>query len=623
MSWFIFIAATLLVLASAFLINKPWSLPTGEGLLSLFVLMTAQIIFSLLLAGAVLQRLTIPVVLLINALFFFIVLLVRLRQGHIRRASPCCSIKVKEKIKEIRGNFWALALLFLVTGETGWLTFLGYLFPPYDWDGLAYHLTAVAAWIEAAKITLTPHSLWANVYPLNTELIFTWNMLFLGSDIIVDLTQLGFALAGAGAVAALGNLASLKTPGKVVAGSLFFLTPIILIQSKTAYVDVALASMFLISFYFSYRYAQDPRNVYLWLAGLGSGITLGMKSSAALYVTVNTLFILRGLGKCYRQRAGKESLFYLKRLGLFLFLVSLGGSFWYLRTWYYYGNPFYPFTVEIFGYTLFPGSGQVESLIMQPNTPRELRNLPWYQQVWISWQETNAPYVYDQLLGGFGPQWLYLEFPSLVIITLKALFQRSWRLLSLFIPFWVLFVLHPANWWSRYTIFFVAAGALALPLLEQELPSWLAQPLRVATLSLVLVSLAGSFTHTYFSPQVVSRFLALPPEKRTFAELRPWGDELAWVDEVPPGSRIGYTKTSFPYLLYGHHLRNRVFRITPSSRKTFYQEILNLDLQYIFTTKDSPAAHWLKQGSLGFHPYFRYGDYIVFRRMNWEGKGKP
>lgn len=611
MSWLLFVAANLSVLASALLVSRHWSLPAGERALGLFVLMTGQIIFSLLVAGAVLQKLTVPVVLLVNTLFFLVALASRWRQPNTRPAFLRSHI-----LKEIKGNFWAQAFLFLVAAETAWILFLGYLFPPYAWDSLAYHLTAAAAWLEADKIIITPHSLWANVYPLNTELLFTWNMLFLGNDIIVDLTQLGFALMGAGAVACLGRLVGLKIPGAVVAGSLFFLTPIVLVQAKTAYVDVALASMFLISFYFSYRYAQEPRDVYLFLAGLGSGITLGMKSSAALYVTVNTFFILAGLRRYYRQRRKNCFSSCFKRFGLFLFLVSLAGSFWYLRTWYYYGNPLYPFTVKLFGYTLFPGTGQVENLIMLPNTPREFLGQPWYRKIWTSWQETNGPYVYDQLIGGFGPQWLYLEFPALTLLTAVACLKRLKKLLALLIPFWVLFLLQPANWWSRYTIFFVAAGAIALPWLEQKLSCWLAQPLRTATLSLVLVSLVGSFTHTYFTPELVGRFLALPPEKRTFAQLRPWGDELAWVDEVPPGSRIGYTQTSFPYLLYGHHLRNKVFRLNTGERSFFYQQLADLDIQYFLTIRGSSVEGWLKDNPLGFKPYFQYGEYIVYSRIS-------
>lgn len=613
MSWTLLVAANLLVLGSALLVSRRWSLPGGERLLCLFVLATGQIIFSLLLAGVVLQKLTAPWVLLVNTLFFLIALVINGRRPHVTPSFSCRSV-LKEILNEIRGNFWAQAFLFLVAAETAWILFLGYLFPPYAWDSLAYHLTAAAAWMEAGKIIITPHSLWANVYPLNTELIFTWNMLFLGNDSLVDLTQLGFALMGAGAVACLARAAGLKTPGALVAGSLFFLTPIVLVQAKTAYVDVALASMFLLSFFFAYRYAQDPRDVYLLLAGMGSGITLGMKSSAALYVTANTLFILAGLKSC-RQRSPQGSfLSYFKRLGLFLSLVFLGGSFWYLRTWYYYGNPLYPFTVELFGHTLFRGTGQVGDLIMLPNTPQDFLSRPWYRNVWTSWQETNAPYVYDQLIGGFGPQWLYLEFPALSVGTLIACGKRLKPLLTLWIPLEVLFILQPANWWSRYTIFFVAAGAIAVPWLEQNLPSWLAQPLRLAALSLVLVSLVGSFTHKYFTPEVVVRFWSLPPEKRTFAQLRPWGDELAWVDEVPPGSYIGYTRTSFPYLLYGHHLRNRVFRITDEDRDLFYQQLERWRLQYLLITRDSPAEEWLKNNPAGFKLYFQYGDYLVFSR---------
>ena len=606
MSWVAFAGGNFIVLLTAYYLTRRRGLAPAEWLLAIFTLGTGQIVFTMLLAGIVLH-LTIITLLVLNLIFLAAAILV----AHLSPATGLAPVPRPDG--SWRHNFWARLLLFLAFLETAWLIFLGYLLPPYAWDDLYYHLTAVATWLQAGRIVLSPYTLWANVYPMNTELLFTWVMLLSGSDLLVELTQLPFALAGGLAVYALGRETGLQQANSAVAACLFFLTPIVLVQSKTCYVDVAFAAMFLAAFYFAYRYCHCQRRIYLLLAALAGGLTLGMKASAAPYVVIVFVLLLAGSWRASRWAARPCRYPLTFSLAVFALALLLLGSFWYLRNWLAYGNPLFPFTFKILGYTLWPGQGSVADLVMVKNTPAELAGLPAWQQLLRSWQEIPRPYTFDQRLGGLGPQWLYLELPALAATLTLALVRGHRRLLLLLLPLVLLFWLQPSNWWSRYTIFFVAAGALSLAYLEARLPRFWARPLRAATLVLVLISLAGSLTHSYFTPLVIDRFLALPPEQRTFFQLTPWGDELAWVEQVPPGSRIAFTETAFPYLLFGPRRQNRVYHLIAASEEDMLRQLRANNSDYFFTATTSAYYRWAQQNPGSLHPFFTRGDYVAFQ----------
>lgn len=625
LAWFTFPSGNLLVILTAFCLTRMRGLEPAERLLAMFVLAVAQITGTMLLAGTLLHLTAAWLLTLNGALLVTTCLLAGLSPARGRDAWPCLDASW-------HNNFWAKLLFFLAGLETAWLLFLGYLLPPYAWDSLYYHLTAAATWLQAGRIVLSPYTLWANVYPMNTELLFAWNMLLAGSDLLVDLTQLPFALAGGLAVYALGREVGLHQAGSAVAACLFFLTPIVLIQSKTCYVDIAFAAMFLVGYYFAWRYCRCRRRSYFFMAALAAGLATGMKASAAPYVAV--IFAVVGAGDWQASRENGLSAWrrVLASAAIFATTVLLWGGFWYLRNWLAYGNPLYPFTIKVLGHTLWPGEGSVAGLVMVKNTPSELGGLPAWQQLLRSWEETTAPYTFDQRLGGFGPQWLYLEVPALALVLVLSFihsYRRKLRQSSpdsvkespaahgyfpgLLLPLILLFWLQPARWWTRYTIFIVAAGALSLAYLEERLPRFWARPLRAATLSLVLVSLAGSLTHGYFTPQVIARFLSLPPERRTFFQLTPWGDELAWVDRIPPGSRIAYTETGFPYLLFGPHLENKVFRVIARTEEEMLRQLQETASHYFLTRTTSPYYRWAQKNALVLQPFFNYGDYVTYK----------
>ncbi|GEM_PF-1416605 len=629
MSGFLFIIANVVVLCGAVMVVRALRL-SGliASLLAVFTLSISQILLSLLVAGGVLSLLQ-PVALLLLNIIITVLLLVLCRASGVRGAlfSWHAARKAAKSGRELLRDPWAIVLACLLLAEIGWLVFLAWLLPSYDYDGLFYHLPTVVSWLQAGKISLSAYEIWSNVYPANTELFFTWLVIFFHTGVLVRLGQFVFSIGGALAVMGMGGMIGLKRSSSLSAGCLFFLTPVVILQVTTSYVDVAFASMFLVFFYFFFRYLKQQEMASLFLAGLAGGITIGMKSPGLAYIGI-CLLLLPTLAIWRRQ-------FHIRRAVEVFLLLAIPfwvlGAYWYLRTWSIYGNPFYPVTFHFLGYT-FPGNGSVQEIVIGNNIPNELLGHPWWQQVWLSWlsepptlsytictrnQAGNCLavlpgyYNYDQRLGGFGIQWPFLELPALVFFTAYSLYKRRFLFFTFLLPFGLIFLVQPANWWSRYTLVLLMPGTLALAYGLERLPrQWLKYAGQVACLALVLVSLYYSTFQSYFSLNMVRYALALPPQDRTIGSL--WYPQFRWVDRIPPGSRIaftGYTTEEWcVYPLFGTQLENQVLFIQAQSRTGFFEALQPLQVQYLFTSANSDYARWADEDPAHFHLIASYGN---------------
>ncbi|MBA3946624.1 MAG: hypothetical protein H0X37_18930 [Herpetosiphonaceae bacterium] len=507
-------------------------------------------------------------------------------------------------------------LLVCSCAEFTWLVLRVYLFPPYAWDALAYHLTTVAAWIQAARITTTPFVIWTNVYPHNAELLYTWLILFLGRDTLVELGQLIFATGGLIAVAGLARSGvGLSRPHALAAGCLFFLTPVVQVQANTNYIDVALASMFLISFYFHLRFCQaflqGQQNYlsYVLLAGLSGGITLGIKSVGISYIGVSSLLVLVPLLlTIYRQRItmGRATACAV----LYTLLIMPLGAFWYIRTWMIYGSPLHPFVVSLFGYQIFSGTQTLQSLVLE-QTPTVLQGLSGWQQVIRSWFHEPAFYVYDQQLGGFGLQWPWLMLPALLVLSGFTIRKRPAIFMRLILPFIVIFLIQPANWWSRYTLFIVALGAIALVHLIEHVSyrrgRWILQAL---TATAVVISLAFCLRHAGLG--TVVRALRLPASERTVGRL--YYPHFAWIDDIPDQSRIVFDpgQESLVYPLFGYRLQQQVVVLQNLRQPTFFEQLHQEHIDYVFTRESTAYDTWAHQSNAHLRLFFTSGKYHVY-----------
>jgi hypothetical protein len=630
------IVGTALPLATGVLVALVGVRGRIEQLLAALVVCVAQIVVTLLIAGVVFQSLSRMTVLTLNVVVTATVAVVTTRSPSLRDALAAWRRpRIHSWARDLFHRWWAWVLGALVTLGSLYLTLVAYTMPSYGYDAVWYHLTAVASWIDAGHIVVTPLEPIANVFPMNGELSFLWVGVLTKGDLLIDLPQLGFALLGALAVVAIARVAGVSRPGAVVAGCLYFLTPIVLAQATTNYVDLVLPGLFLAGFAFLYRYtttlaaapAADPRHerVLLLLAGIGIGLAAGAKTSGLVYAAV--AFVLLGVNVFvavrHQRLRGRAA---LGALTLFVVPVIALGSFWYVRSWVEYGNPVEPATVKIGGRTIFTGLPRYDNGAdgLDAQMPQQIADEPAPLQPLASWVNEPTSYDYQQRIGGLGWQWLLLELPALLLLLGYSVWKRRGLLTNLLVPFVVIFVFTPAHWWSRLTVVLVAPGAIALVWIVEHLQSKsLVGTLEVATVVAATVSFVGALgtlapDTQRITPSDVFSALGTPRTERTLADYT--FSEWNWTDRVPKGSTIALEPADMPaslfYFLYGTDFHNHVLALSrgdAASADALQARLRSAGADYVFTVDGRPVDRAVRADPSCFERTFRYKGDRVYR----------
>ncbi|BCV22331.1 glycosyltransferase family 39 protein [Moorella sp. Hama-1] len=496
-----------------------------------------------------------------------------------------------DHLLRVTGVILACSLVALVVG---WI----YL-PPFAWDEIWYHLTPMAAWFKQGAITRLPEALlwqhydpsrvtpkelaldlsvafnWANVYPLNTELNALWIMVLTGNDLLVDATQFPYVLTGALATYGLSRAGDARRKTSVLAGMLFLLTPMVLIHLRVAYVDAAFGSMVAASLYLFLRWQGERNSGYALILGLALGLMMGMKSTGVAFAAILVLAILSS--GFWQYRCG---LFRKRALGLQVTIILLAllatGSFWYLRTWWFYGNPIYPVQLKVLGWSL-TGLGSVSQLFMTANTPEAYRGRNMILNILTSWLELgNESYNYYSRTRGLGPVWAALALPALLPFTVAAWRRRRAPVLWMVGLTLLFLIVQPAAWWPRYVLYIVPVGLAALAWVYERLEI----RLKTAVAGILILNLVVATGLTLVETlDKLPAAMLLPPAQRTFGEL--YFSDYAWVDRVPP-SRIGYTPMAWIYPLYGG-LKNQVELVDGNSAASWREAIIRQRDEYVVT----------------------------------------
>jgi hypothetical protein len=566
-NWAGFALASGLVILSATCLVSLFRLESGiDRLLAGFVLCVAQVQVSLLAAGLFVRALEPGPVLAINAAItapFAVLALRRSGLPRLRLDPPRAWARSRSAVAD---HPWEALLVALAVGGLAWRGLLAYTLPPYGYDALTYHLPTVVTWVQEHGIVVSELSQIRARYPPAGELLFTWPVLFGDEIVYVNTVQVGFAAAGALAVGAIARAAGFGRPAAYVAGALFALTPVVLAQANTPYVDLVFASSFLLALYFIYRCISGrPSAALLLLAGLAGATVVGSKPNGligglVLAVTAGAVLVSRGrrIGVPPRSATAMAAAFVAP-------LVLLGG--WsYLRNWIEVGNPLWPARIELLGIRIFDG---VPAGKLVTDAPPELVGdaLPAPISSWAHdldfWNAQS--YLHNQQVGGLGPLWSWLGILLLVAFGVIAFKRQRSLLAAVLAPILVVTLLGPYGWWARFTVPLVAASALAIGWFWQLRGNRALEiSLRMAVVGLAAAGLwiaswridSGAFA-SHYRPVQVLRLAVKPTAERSFG--RVWVGDLAWLDRLHGSNRIAFgTAVPFVSTLAGPRLSNGV-----------------------------------------------------------------
>ena len=301
------------------------------------------------------------------------------------------------------------------------ITYMLPLYPPTIWDSTAYHMAAAKIYTQSHGLVFTHYLR----YPVAPQLN---QMLFVGAFVVYDEISAHLIVYAMFILVACGLYAFSRryfSPWVGILSSALWLgSPLSVLYGTVGYIDIGLTLFSFLGIYSFINYYQTDESNWLWLSGIFLGFAAATKYPALLYVLVCGLL---SLWMAFKKRD------FLIPVKLGIAILAIAAPF-YIRDYYYSGNPFFPFFSNIF-YQRIWNEADVVSFVSEqshygmPKTLLSLVTLPWYIII--------KPGIFVSGLGDkllFSPVY-FLAFPSI----LPTFLIRKTRLLSIFTASFTLF----------------------------------------------------------------------------------------------------------------------------------------------------------------------------------------
>ncbi len=476
----------------------------------------------------------------------------------------------------------------------------GIVFPPYSWDGLYYHLSEVGFMIQDGGLGFIERYPF-DVFPRNIELTYLWQTIFIRHQLLMNCVQLPYVILAVFACYGILRKAGCRGGTSALAALMFPAIPIVIQQSTTAFIDIAVAACFLGGI--NFLVAQRMRISHVVLAGLAFGIVAGAKGSGLLLVTsaAATWIVIRIYGLIKRNGFRR----YVLWIAVLLFAILLNGFWLYGRNWAVFGNPLQPYNVNIAGVRIFNGTmnfsdhygpdllGEYYDLMMSKS---------WPERMYYSWSDPKSWLNYGGRSGGYGPLWFLMLLPAFIAAFLIALIQRRWRFLMvaamLLVPFSSIYQL---AWWLRYSMFVLCIGMLGLAFVDGILRFSDARRL------LRYTALALAFSACFFYVRVADRDLA---RLQYYIDYGPvyWhptqfaaeGWQATFFREIyeyeKPGTTI-FIDDSYKYMwvicLWNLDFSNRVVFADSGDRAEWFDRLATSNADFVLVGKHGMSYQWV------------------------------
>jgi 4-amino-4-deoxy-L-arabinose transferase-like glycosyltransferase len=229
------------------------------------------------------------------------------------------------------------------------------LLPPTAWDEIAYHLAVPELYLKNHRIYYIPFIFQSN-WPLLTQMLFMQGLL-LGSDIFSHLITFFMGIWSIYGIVLLEK--NIFHENKIWAASLFASIPIIYHLVGSGLIDIALVFWSVSTFLAFFKYLDDNRKVWLFLTGIFSGFTASVKITGII-IPISIVLILLILESKNKK---KVSIFFNNILAISIPTIIIASP-WYIRSYLYTNNPFFPFFFFIFGGNNWDNVGDLNNKIL-------------------------------------------------------------------------------------------------------------------------------------------------------------------------------------------------------------------------------------------------------------------
>jgi hypothetical protein len=321
--------------------------------------------------------------------------------------------------------------------------FAAYLLAPWSWDSLSHHLPIVHDALQTGTLRRIPTSVvYVNTYPRLVDVFFVAWRVALSDDTWIELGQLPFAIGGVLAIATIAERAGVPAGRALALSSLWLAVPATMLLLASASVDVAVASLVLLSFALA---TASPRPGTIVVAGVAIGLLLGSRGSAAPIAIVAAILLL------VRASRANEIVWGALASG-----VALAIGVWkYVENWIEWGNPVWPTDLRL-GPIALPGKVSLSALVTA-GMHEPYASEGWAGRLVSSWTALPSSFAYDMRIGGFGPLFTFALLPLAIAVPVAAwrspvLRARAW---DVAIPVGLVVlttIASPGAHWARYTL---------------------------------------------------------------------------------------------------------------------------------------------------------------------------
>lgn len=219
--------------------------------------------------------------------------------------------------------------------------FVGALAPEIEYDALWYHLWLPQRWLDAGgPVDIVDE--YVSLYPLPWQLLYG-AAATIGGTGAAKLLHF-FCLPLLASATWLLTRTVFSTANGLVAAALCVISPTIIWEATTAYVDLALALFLTLSVQALFEFDRTSSRRWLVMSAVMMGTALSIKHLALLALAS---FILVFLGNTLATRRLAASA--LRNAALFLLLALAVPLPWYVRAYAASGNPVFPDLYRVFG----------------------------------------------------------------------------------------------------------------------------------------------------------------------------------------------------------------------------------------------------------------------------------
>ena len=519
--------------------------------------------------------------------------------------------------KKIKNDRLFIVLLILFACLLFWIIFVGIISPAIDWDGNSYHLTFIAYAIQNHNIFDVNTSLaWLKGYPKSGELIEMWSIIVAKNDVFADLSQLPFLLLGVFSLYKIAtSIGAKKTDARFVA-LLYLFFPIVINQLKTSYIDVILCSLFFASIALALE--KKLAKLDLLLMGIIYSLIISLKYTGFLFMFVSLPILFYSLYVLNSKKINHQLSWYSKKLILVILPASLG-LFWYIKNLVLYHNAFYPFGFKLFGVTIFGGK-TFQSFASSASVGLALPH-SYLNKIWFVWTEQRnwfgCFYNYDTNYAGLGPIWFVVMLPATILSLYLALKNKNYLYLWLTILVGIIFIIYPANYYTRYTMFISIVGVYSLGLLLSNMAVAYKNIVKFITIILALIVIQTNFTFCNFSPSVIvaqyNSFMAGnsrmgPAYQNTIG--------VAYIklqSQIKPNEVVAYDSSpNFIYPLWNRSYSDKVIYIPANNSKEYFDGINANKVKYLFIDFGSKEYKWIAASNLN-KPIYKDDQYEIYK----------